>query len=858
MVESIDVSVIIPAYNSEAFLKRSVLSCLAQVGVTCEVIVVDDGSKDFTLDILESIRSANPGCLLVNIVQPENRGQASARNEGIKRAQGRFIAFLDSDDAICSTGVMRQWVQDADLRSLEMLIGRFYNVSPEMVRRKARQIDLEPFGIYSLSNAPQLANVVSCWQILYSREFLLENDVFFSPRLRQREDRLFVLNALLKAERVSVTDLFCVDHFNVENSTMKTIDAGQLEQYVQHLVEMNEAFQKARVDLRSNLDFERANAIVYLHQLDDYWGRICQRLFKYERHRGVIRAYLSQLRTLVSDLPLLYVDNVLDVGLTNGFLIEGRMDILRLALKAGDDNRLMRIIQNKTPPLSDIYDLRTVDSTAEEVVTRYWSFRRDVRFSERATSTIALKEQVKRVIIHTGLPKTGSSSLQQLMERNRYRLLEQGVHYPSFGANREYGVRRERTPGHASFFQHVIDGTGEQALNALATEVHEIAKLSGMKIDTLVLSAENIVSQRFWNNGQGFENLVRIFDGIELHIACVLRHPLSWFASLYIEMSGNPWNGFVDSPEKFEKSLSDLGLFDFKAIQRTLVSPAQVHKAHIGVFEDIRSAGGIENWFFNLFEIDQSSFVEIDARLRNDSLTAAQAMLIRSIKRIKGLGRNDLARTFGWVRDEPDIFGVGDQKAPTSRMALGLAHMKENHVLEIEAYQEAYGVTEPTFPKPCLIDMESAHDLVIQRLEEVSDTPQTDVAPFLKRLDGMFDDANHERILKVTREDRAVLVQMDLEPDEVAKALKVIYKNGELEFPLLDWEGASITMIDVSCLEDLWQRNFRDLEFEISSNRKVGRRPFRLVKLLCDGSIWPVPPAFISRLETQKFASAWT
>lgn len=857
MAESIDVSVIIPAYNSEAFLKRSVLSCLAQVGVTCEVIVVDDGSKDFTRDILESIRNSNPDCLLVNVFQPENRGQASARNEGIKRAQGRYISFLDSDDAICSTGVMQQWVEDADKHSLEMLIGRFYNVSPEMVRTKARRIDLKPFGIYSVSTAPQLANVVSCWQILYSREFLIENDVFFSPKLRQREDRLFVLQALLKAERVSVTDQFCVDHFNVENSTMKTIDAGQLEQYVQHLVEMNEAFQKARADLRSNPDFERANAIVYLHQLDDYWGRICHRLFQYERHRGMIHAYFSQLRAMVSDLPLLYLDRVLDVGLKNGFLLEGRMDILRVALKAGDDSRLMRIVEKKMPPISEIYDLRDVDSTAEEVVTRYWSFRRDIKTSAKINGASKLKEQVKRVIIHTGLPKTGSSSLQQLMERNRYLLLEQGVLYPSFGANREYGIRRERTPGHASFFQHVVDGKSEDAMNALASEVQELTLLSGAKIDTLVLSAENIVSQRFWDNGQGFEDLVKIFEGIELHTVCVLRHPLSWFASLYTEMSGNPWNGFIESPEEFEKLLYDLGLFDFKAIQKTLAAPDCVHKAHIGVFEDIRKMGGIENWFFNLFEIDDANFAKIDAGLRNDSLSPAQAMLIRSMKRIKGFGRNDLARAFEWIKDEPEIFGIHDQKALTSRMAVGLAHVKKKHVFEIEAYQNAYGISAPTFPESCLIDFESAHDLVIERLAEVSDTPKTDVAPFLKRLDGMFDDANHERILQVTREDRAVLVQMDLEPGEAAKALKVIHRKGEQEIPLLNWEGEATTILDALYLEALWQKNIRDLELEIGSDRKVGRRPFHLIKLLCDGSIWPIPPAFISRLEGKNFSSAW-
>ena len=87
------ISVIIPCYNSEKFIKETMDSVLSQTYRDFEVIVIDDGSKDKTREIIQSFDDER-----IKYYYKKNGGMADARNEGIKLAKGEHIAFLDHDD----------------------------------------------------------------------------------------------------------------------------------------------------------------------------------------------------------------------------------------------------------------------------------------------------------------------------------------------------------------------------------------------------------------------------------------------------------------------------------------------------------------------------------------------------------------------------------------------------------------------------------------------------------------------------------------------------------------------------------------------------------------------------------------
>ncbi len=86
------VSVIMPAYNAEKFIREAIFSVLGQTYPSIELIIVDDGSSDTTPQILEEFSGT------INLIQQPNLGPAAARNRGVKEAKGELLAFIDADD----------------------------------------------------------------------------------------------------------------------------------------------------------------------------------------------------------------------------------------------------------------------------------------------------------------------------------------------------------------------------------------------------------------------------------------------------------------------------------------------------------------------------------------------------------------------------------------------------------------------------------------------------------------------------------------------------------------------------------------------------------------------------------------
>ena len=89
------VSIIIPVYNSEEFLRETIASAISQTWLNKEILIIDDGSTDNSLNVAKKFESEG-----VKISRQENRGASAARNYGIDVSKGDFIQFLDGDDII--------------------------------------------------------------------------------------------------------------------------------------------------------------------------------------------------------------------------------------------------------------------------------------------------------------------------------------------------------------------------------------------------------------------------------------------------------------------------------------------------------------------------------------------------------------------------------------------------------------------------------------------------------------------------------------------------------------------------------------------------------------------------------------
>lgn len=203
------VSVIIPVYNAEKYLRQCLDSVCSQTLKELEIICVDDGSTDQSLDILREYE-ANDSRL--KVVVQANGGAGAARNNGLRAASGECLSFLDSDDFFepdmleCSYNELKKYQADFvvfESDQYHMDVQKFVK-NPWVLRVK----DIPPYMPFTyreLTDNVFKTFVGWAWDKLYSRDFVLNNHLWFQEQ-RTTNDMLFVFSALVTAKRIAIVN----------------------------------------------------------------------------------------------------------------------------------------------------------------------------------------------------------------------------------------------------------------------------------------------------------------------------------------------------------------------------------------------------------------------------------------------------------------------------------------------------------------------------------------------------------------------------------------------------------------------------------------------------------------------------
>lgn len=120
-VKTVQISFIIPVYNVEKYIRECVLSILELEDISFEVILIDDGSTDKSIEKIADLINENPS---MTALRQENRGQSAARNRGLELAKGDYIVFVDSDDKIDASALQRLFLEKQG--NEDILIGDLY------------------------------------------------------------------------------------------------------------------------------------------------------------------------------------------------------------------------------------------------------------------------------------------------------------------------------------------------------------------------------------------------------------------------------------------------------------------------------------------------------------------------------------------------------------------------------------------------------------------------------------------------------------------------------------------------------------------------------------------------------------
>lgn len=199
------ISVIMPVYNAEKYLHESIESILRQTFVDFELILINDGSKDNSLNLCIEYAKLDTR---IKIVSKENGGVSSARNRGIKEARGRYMLFIDSDDQVIESFFEKSYKAAVDNHadiSVFGIIMETYEDNQKVQEDKYTLMDSQNvYTPYTLLNDwdKKFPAICICapFAKLYTAKIIKENGIYFDENMSRAEDTYFNLQLLQYAQ----------------------------------------------------------------------------------------------------------------------------------------------------------------------------------------------------------------------------------------------------------------------------------------------------------------------------------------------------------------------------------------------------------------------------------------------------------------------------------------------------------------------------------------------------------------------------------------------------------------------------------------------------------------------------------
>lgn len=234
MTKPILITVIIPVYNVEKYLKKCLDSIINQTFTDFEIILVDDGSKDNSGIICDEYATKNSRII---VIHKENGGVSSARNLGITKASGEWILFVDADDVVPQDTLL-YYANTIPSNDIDMILGSYVECDENGITTKS---DLRQFE--------KLIDMIDCLKLFYQSDTTLfqgyiwnrpmkhsvirENKLQFNESIHFKEDGLFAVQYMLCCSRKCLYSSHIVyNYYQHENSSMHIYNSAVSDKYL--------------------------------------------------------------------------------------------------------------------------------------------------------------------------------------------------------------------------------------------------------------------------------------------------------------------------------------------------------------------------------------------------------------------------------------------------------------------------------------------------------------------------------------------------------------------------------------------------------------------------------------------------
>ncbi len=216
-MDNIEVSVIVPVYNCEEYIGKTLDSIINQDFDSFEIIVIDDGSTDGGLEVindkLKDVEIPN------EIIHQENAGVSVARNRGIDASKGNYLVFVDADDYVSPNHLSELYGKGTDFSLVQYVKDQDGSLSnPNHFDRKV--ISCEEFIKMELN----MEMTLNFFQIMYKSEIINGNDIRFTPGVVYGEDTEFAHKALSFGDKIAISNEVTYYYVQRDDSAIKTTE----------------------------------------------------------------------------------------------------------------------------------------------------------------------------------------------------------------------------------------------------------------------------------------------------------------------------------------------------------------------------------------------------------------------------------------------------------------------------------------------------------------------------------------------------------------------------------------------------------------------------------------------------------
>ena len=256
------ISIIVPVYNVEKYLKKCVDSILNQTYRNVEIILVDDGSPDNCPAICDSYAKKDKR---IRVIHKKNGGLVNARKSGLEIAQGEYIGFVDGDDWI-EPEMYELFADMIKKYSPDMVLSDFYYDNNTELSNSEQLFDKEYYDKTALEKLiyPKMLFGGTyykfginpcCWSKIYKKELIIKNLPLVDGRIKMGEDAAFTYPCLLDAKSVATIKKPCYHYiFNPESMT-KSYDRNLKDIIFLPYNRIKEKSIEAGIDLGHQTDY---------------------------------------------------------------------------------------------------------------------------------------------------------------------------------------------------------------------------------------------------------------------------------------------------------------------------------------------------------------------------------------------------------------------------------------------------------------------------------------------------------------------------------------------------------------------------------------------------------------------------